>query len=80
MKSRIQKWGNSLAVRIPKSVALDAGLDSGAPVEVLLRDRSVVITRVASQGFTLEQLLEEVTPENVHSEVDTGPAAGKEAW
>ena len=80
MKSRIQKWGNSLAVRIPKPVALDAGLDNGAPVEVLLRDRSVVITRVASQGFTLEQLLQEVTPENVHGEVDAGPAAGKEAW
>jgi antitoxin MazE len=80
VKSRIQKWGNSLAVRIPKPVALDAGLESGAPVEVLLRDRSVVITRAAPQGFTLEQLLEEVTPENVHGEVDTGPAAGKEAW
>ena len=80
MKSRIQKWGNSLAVRIPKPVALDAGLESGAPVEVLLRDRSVVITRVASQGFTLEQLLEEVTPENLHREVDAGPAAGKEVW
>ena len=80
MKSRIQKWGNSLAVRIPKPVALDAGLDNGAPVEVLLRDRSVVITRAAPQGFTLEQLLEKVTPENVHGEVDTGPAAGKEAW
>ena len=80
MKSRIQKWGNSLAVRIPKPVALDAGLESGVVVELLLRDRSVVITRVASQGFTLEQLLEEVTPENVHGEVDTGPAAGKEAW
>jgi antitoxin MazE len=80
VKSRIQKWGNSLAVRIPKPVALDAGLESGAAVEVLLRDRSVVITRAAPQGFTLEQLLEEVTPENVHGEVDTGPAAGKEAW
>ena len=80
MRTRVQMWGNSLAVRIPKPVALDAGLESGAPVEVLLRDRSVLITRVASHGFPLEQLLQEVTPENVHREVDTGPAAGKEAW
>ena len=80
MKSRIQKWGNSLAVRIPKPVALDSELESGTLVEVVLRDRSVVITRVVSQGFTLEQLLVEVTPENVHSEVDAGSVAGKEVW
>ncbi len=78
MKSRVQKWGNSLAVRIPKPIALDAGLERGAPVEVLLQDRSVVITRVAPQGYSLDQLLDQVTPENVHREVDTGPAAGKE--
>jgi len=80
VKSRVQKWGNSLAIRIPKPVALDAGFENGSPVEVLLQDRSVVITRVSPQGFTLAQLLEEVTLENLHGEADTGPATGKEEW
>ena len=80
MKSHIQKWGNSLAVRIPKNIALDAGLENGAPVDVLLKDRSVVITRVSVQGLTLAQLLKGVTSENVHGEVDTGRATGREEW
>lgn len=80
MRSRIQKWGNSLALRIPKSFATEAGLQRETPVEVSVVDRKLVITPVAKPRFTLKQLLAKVTRENLHSEVDTGSATGDEAW
>jgi antitoxin MazE len=78
MRTRVQKWGNSLAVRLPRSIAADAGLDTDTSVEVVLREGSVVVTRVAEPAFTLDQLLSQITPENAHGEVDTGSAVGGE--
>ena len=80
MKTRVQKWGNSLALRIPKSFALEVGLQSESPVEISMEDGKLVITPVAKPELTLKQLLAKVTPENIHHEVETGPASGKEAW
>ena len=80
MKTRIQKWGNSLALRIPKSFANEVGLQRETSVEVSLADGKLVITPVAKPKLTLKQLLSKVTKENLHHEVDTGSAAGKETW
>lgn len=80
MKTRVQKWGNSLALRIPKSFASEVGLKSDSPVEVTTEEGKLVITPVTKPELTLKQLLDKVTPENVHHEVDTGPALGNEAW
>ena len=80
MKTRVQKWGNSLALRIPKSFATEVGLQSESPVEVSLADGKLVITPVAKPELNLKQLLAKVTPENIHHEVDTGPATGNEPW
>lgn len=80
MRTRVQKWGNSLAVRLPRSIAADSGLDADTAVEIVLREGSVVVTRVAEPSFTLEQLLAQITPENAHGEVDTGLAVGGESW
>ena len=80
MKTRIQKWGNSLALRIPKSFASEVGLQRETSVEVSLADGKLVITPVARPKLTLKQLLSKVTKENLHHEVDTGSAVGNEAW
>ena len=80
MQSRIQKWGNSLALRIPKSLAQELGLDRGVPVDVLLEDGKLIIVPVTKPPMTLERLLEQITDDNIHREVDTGPAVGEEAW
>ncbi|MBI2832120.1 MAG: AbrB/MazE/SpoVT family DNA-binding domain-containing protein [Chloroflexi bacterium] len=80
MKTRVQKWGNSLALRIPKSFADEVGLQKESSVEVSLADGKLVITPVAKPKPTLKQLLAKVTEENLHHEVDTGPTAGKEVW
>src|SRR5687767_1008983 len=57
MKTRIQKWGNSLALRIPKSFAAEAQLKEGAPVELSLVDGRLVVSPVREEAVTLEQLL-----------------------
>ena len=80
MKTRVQKWGNSLALRIPKSFADEVGLQKETPVEVSLADKKIVVTRLAAPKLTLEQLLSKVTKENLHHEVDTGSAVGNETW
>ena len=80
MKARVQKWGNSLALRIPKSLAVEAGIENDAPVELTLKGGTIVIARVAPPPLSLAELLEGITPQNLHSEVDTGDATGREAW
>ena len=80
MKTRVQKWGNSLALRIPKSFAEEVGLEKESSVEVSLDDGRLVITPLTKQKLSLEQLLAKVTEDNLHHEVDTGPAVGNEAW
>ncbi len=80
MRSRVQKWGNSLALRIPKSFANEVGLQKETPVEISLVAGKLVITPVAEPKPTLKQLLAKVTKENLHHELDTGPAIGNETW
>ena len=80
MKSRIKKWGNSLALRIPKSFAEDIGFNQETAVEVSLADGTLVITPVARPKTTLPQLLAKITTKNRHHEFETGPSVGSEIW
>lgn len=80
MRTRVQKWGNSLALRIPKSFAEEAGLKNSSPVDVSLVDGRLIIAPVRKPKWTLNELLARVTPDNLHGEVDTGPAMGNESW
>ena len=80
MKTRVQKWGNSLALRIPKSFAAEVGLDPNSSVEMSLRDGKLVVVPSEKPKLTLRQLLAQVTSENLHREVDTGSAVGGEVW
>jgi len=81
MKTRVQKWGNSLAVRIPKCFAEEAGLRDRLTVEVSVIKGKLVVAPVADKPkFTLKRLLSQITEDNVHGEIATGAAVGKEAW
>jgi antitoxin MazE len=77
---QVAKWGNSLAVRLPKAVAQQAGLAEGDRLSVsVARDGSVVL-RGAGRKYSLEELVSRITPANRHKESDWGRAAGREAW
>ena len=80
MKTRVQKWGNSLALRIPKSFAAEAGLHADATVELSLVEGSLVVQPITPEPLSLDQLLRGITDENLPGEWDTGPAVGKEVW
>ncbi|HZU38848.1 MAG TPA: AbrB/MazE/SpoVT family DNA-binding domain-containing protein [Gemmataceae bacterium] len=80
MKTRVQKWGNSLALRIPKSFAEEAGLRANSAVELSLVEGRLVIRPVASSAPSLEELLRGITDANLPGEWRTGPAVGKEVW
>lgn len=80
METRVQRWGNSLALRIPKLLAEEAGLKDNSPVQLALRDKLLVIVPIRKPDISLDALLAQVTTNNLHSEVQTGPAVGGEAW
>ena len=80
MKTRVQKWGNSLALRIPKFFAAEAGIREDTAVELSLTNGKLVIQPVAQEPPTLDELLRGVTDQNLHDEWDTGPAVGREVW
>jgi antitoxin MazE len=79
MTTQVGKWGNSLAVRIPGTYAKELELEEGAELEVT-RVKGGLMLRRRKQEYALEELLEQITPENIHGETDWGPAVGREAW
>ena len=80
MQARVQKWGNSLAVRIPKSIATQSQLGKNTLVEMSLEEGIITLVPVLAPPVTLEQLLEGVSPDNLHGEIATGDAVGREVW
>ena len=80
MSTKVQKWGNSLAVRIPDSVVEDAGFVPGTEVTVKKIRNTVVITPIHRKRPTLEELVARITPQSLHEETDWGKPAGKEIW
>ena len=80
MLTKVQKWGNSLALRIPKAFALDAHLENDSLVEISIVDGQIIVKPVSAPIWTLEELLAGVNKNNLHHEVDTGSAVGNEVW
>jgi antitoxin MazE len=76
-KAQLAKWGNSLAVRIPKDVAEQVRLREGDPIMIEALEGRIEL-RPAERIPTLEELVAQITPENRHEETDWGPDVGKE--
>jgi len=79
MKTVVRKWGNSLALRIPKTMAEHIKVRAGAPVEIT-EERGNLLIKPTGAKSSLKELLAKVTPENLHGETKTGRAVGKEVW
>ncbi|MEO7634910.1 MAG: AbrB/MazE/SpoVT family DNA-binding domain-containing protein [Sphingomicrobium sp.] len=80
MNQQVKRWGNSLAVRLPATLAAELGLRENDPVDIRRDGDGVRIEKVAIDDPTLEELLARITPENRHPETDWGPPVGKEIW
>ena len=79
MRLRISKWGNSLAIRIPKAFLTEATLAEGVEVEMTVQDGKLIIAPV-SNNYALEDLVNGITAENRHTETDWGAPTGLEVW
>ncbi len=79
MRTKIQKWGNSLGLRIPKALAEEISVGEGSPVEITATPEGLLI-QPAAKRFELSVLLEGVNHSNRHEEVPTGERVGREVW
>ena len=80
MFSIIAKWGNSLAIRIPQNIAKEIDLAEGSEVKLDVVDGNLVLKPKKRSKYTLNQLVEEITPDNLHNEIDAGIVKGNEIW
>lgn len=80
MLVKVQKWGNSRAIRIPESLAVEAGLELGQEVKLAVVNGQLRIIPAQEFYYELEELVAGITPENRHEEWDIGPPVGKEVW
>ena len=80
METTIQKWGNSLAVRLPKSVTQKLALRSGSRVRVYEERKEVIIAPAREVKKSLKELLAMITTENLHAETNWGKPRGREVW
>lgn len=81
MKTNIQKWGNSLALRIPKSFAVESNIEEGSEVDIFLQDDALVIKPSKQmKKFKLKNLINKISKDHLHTEIDTGAPVGKEIW
>ncbi len=80
MRVPVKKWGNILALRIPRSVAKNSQIKQGSVVEMSVVKGRLVVSPVSAPRYTLKQLLAGVTKANRHAEMDTGRPVGRESW
>jgi antitoxin MazE len=80
VQTRIQRWGNSLGLRIPRSLAEEAGVGAGSEVDLSIRDGDLIVKPARRRTYRLKDLVRKITPRNLHGEVDTGEPVGREAW
>jgi antitoxin MazE len=80
MKTTVKKWGNSAAVRIPATVMEAADIQVEDVVDVSEEEGRIIVKRVQSRNYDLDDLINGITSQNLHEPMDFGPPQGKEAW
>ena len=80
MKIRVQMWGNSLALRIPKPFACEFNLKHNSEVDVSIEDGQILVKPISQNPFNLEEMLKKINKSNLHEFVDFGEPQGKETW
>ncbi len=80
VRTKIQRWGNSLGLRIPRSFAEETGIEAGSEVDLSIQDGDLVVKPVRRRTYQLKDLVRKITAKNLHGEVDTGGPVGREVW
>jgi len=77
---KIQRWGNRLGLRIPRSFAEETGVAAGSEVDLSIQDGDLLVKPTRRRRYRLKDLLRNVTTKNLHAEVDMGGPVGREVW
>ena len=80
MATTIAKWGNSLALRIPQAIAEQVQIQAGSEISIDIIDGKIILTPHRRKKYTLDELLVDMTSDNLHAEISTGISVGNEAW
>lgn len=80
MQTRIQKWGNSLALRIPKAFAKESKINENELVDISLKENKIIIKPVKEKKYSLNKLVSQINESNLHKEIDFGKKSGNEYW
>ncbi len=80
MLTKVQKWGNSLGLRIPRSFAADARVEPGSVVDISLVRGGLMVRPARPRKYLLSDLLKGINERNLHDEVASGRPRGREAW
>ena len=75
----LRKWGNSLAIRLPRTITEDHGLHDGSKIRYS-ESRTKLVLNLDEEALTLKDLVDRITPENLHPATDWGDPIGKEIW
>ncbi len=79
MRIKIQKWGNSLAIRIPKAFAKETNIENGSFVDLRIENQHMVIDPIENrQQYDLNSMLQNINESNIHAEIDFGEPVGQE--
>ncbi|MDP2886710.1 MAG: AbrB/MazE/SpoVT family DNA-binding domain-containing protein [Ignavibacteria bacterium] len=80
METRVQKWGNSLAVRLSKHVVRESNIREGTTVAIGVDEGKIILEVKGKKQYSLRKLLARVKRTNIHREFESGPPVGKEIW
>lgn len=80
MQTQIRKWGNSLGLRIPQALAEDLEIKDGSIVKLSSQNGKLEVAPIYPKKYSLKELLDKITEDNIHGEIKSGSAKGKEIW
>ncbi len=80
MQTKIARWGNSMAVRVPKGIAEKVGIEMGDELDIEVDNDSIILVPQKTGKYRLRDLVKDITDENRHDEFDFGGPVGREAW
>lgn len=80
MLTVVKKWGNSLGVRIPKSIVSDTRIEDGSEIEITSTESVITLKVHRKKTYDLKTLLEGINESNLHGEILTGDSRGNEVW
>jgi antitoxin MazE len=80
VQTKIQKWGNSLGLRIPRALAIQAQVEEGSMVDLTIENGSLRIHPLKPRRYILQELLKGITPHNLHDEILNLDPVGREEW